>query len=787
VVKLVFSVKRICAVALLVSVQSVVAAATFVVDGIEIAGLQRVSLGSVLSALSVREGDLVDDADANRWLREVYKTGYFFNVELNREGDSLIFEVTERPAIESVSFDGLKSIPKVNFEAVLTDVGLTEGEIFNPALLENIQLELEKQYGVQGRYNALVESEITPLTRNRVKIDLNIEEGPVAKIEYIHFLGNEKYSDEELGNALRLQRSGTNFWHFVNKRNQYSSASLSGDKQRLEDFYFDRGHLSYQLDSNQVSISVNKADIALAYNITEGPVYTISDIELVGDLLHLEEQINDAVSLKTGVVYSRKEVSLVVRDVTEMLSEQGYAFASVRDGFELDETDNTVKVSINVAPNDLVYVNRIIIQGNKSTNDEVIRRELRQLEGALVINDNIRASRARLERLGYFTNVSIQTQRIGGRSDLVDIVVRVAEAKDSQVNIAGGYAGGSGFYGEFSLKQTNFMGRGVDFSATLNANKTTQNYSLSVDNPYFTLDGVSLGADLYYRKSDYSKTTFGTYATNAAGGRVTLGYPLSENQRVSYGLGLANEELFLSDTLATQEMLQFRDAYGSNYSNVTAKFGWSYNTLNGSIKADKGRFASANIEVAAPPGDLKYFRSTLNAQQFVNFDQNLALRFHTDMGYGGGFGENGVLPFYKNFYSGGSRSVRGYQQGGLGPVGTPQTDGLGTELTTASPIGGNIKLEYGVDFIVPTPFVTNQDAYRTSVFIDAGNVFTDQCFEANTRCESGIDLNEIRYSAGIDFTWITPIAPLSFSYAWPLNNQPDDYITNFNFNIGISY
>lgn len=782
-VKLVFSVKQICAVALLVSVQSVYAATTFVVDGIEFTGLQRVSLGSVLSVLSVREGDLVDDADANRWLREVYKTGYFFDVDLNREGDSLIFEVTERPAIESVSFDGLKSIPNATFEAVLTDVGLTEGEIFNPALLENIQLELEKQYGVQGRYNAVIESEITPLTRNRVKIELNIEEGPVAKIEYIHFLGNEKYNDEELADALQLQRNGTNFWHFINKRNQYSSATLAGDKQRLEDFYFDRGHLSYQLDSNQVSISVNKADIALAYNITEGPVYTISDIELTGDLLHLEQQIVNAVTLKAGAVYSRKEVSLVVREVTELLSEEGYAFASVRDGFELNDADKTVKVTINVDPRDLVYVNRILIQGNKATNDEVIRRELRQLEGALVINNNIRTSKARLERLGYFTSVSIQTQRIAGRSDLVDIVVRVAEAKDSQINIAGGYAGGSGFYGEFSLTQTNFLGRGVDFSATLNANKTTQNYSLSVDNPYFTLDGVSLGADLYYRHSDYSDTTFGTYATNAAGGRVTIGYPLSENQRVSYGLGLANEELFLSDSLATQEMIDFRDANGSNYSNITASMGWTYNTLNGSIKADDGRYVSANIEVATPPGDLEYYRATVNAQHFVNFDDNLALRFHTDLGYGGGLSEDGVLPFYKNFYAGGARSVRGYQSGGLGPIGTAQSDGSGDD----TPIGGNIKVEYGVDLIIPTPIVENQDAYRTSLFIDAGNVFTDQCYASNTSCVSGVDFDEIRYSAGIDFTWITPIAPLSFSYAWPLNNQPDDYISNFTFNIGISY
>lgn len=763
-------------------------AESFVVESLLVKGLQRVSLGNVLTELSVSEGELVDEASASQWLKEVYSTGFFHSVLVERDGNDLVFVVVERPAIESITFDGNSAIPTEALEAAFEDIGLAEGEIYSPSLLENIQLELEKQYGLQGRYNAQVEEEITALTRNRVSVKLNITEGPVAKIQHIQLVGNTVFSDEELFSVTELRESSAGGpLQFLSKSDQYSSAALTGDTQRIEDFYFDRGYLDFDIETQQVSISENKADISIALNITEGSPYTVSNVEVAGDLKELDEEIWALVSLPVGDVYSRREVTQTVADIKSLLGEKGYAFAQVRDFRQPNAETNEVDVVIQVNPGLPVYVNRIIIQGNSATNDEVIRREMRQLERALVINQNIRTSKARLERLGYFSSVNIRTMPIQGRNDLVDILVSVEEAKDSQINVSGGYADGSGFFGELSIKQNNFMGRGVDFSAGVTVNDSTQNYQLSLTNPFFTLDGVSLGTDLFYRNSDYSETTFGTYATNSYGGRVNFGYPLSENQRVSYGIGFSRDELFLSDTAATLEMLDFRDEYGSDYNIATVRFGWSHNTLNGTLKADDGAFASLNLEVATAPGDLSYYRSTLSAQRFINFADDFALRFHTDLGYGQGYGGSSRLPFYKNFYSGGARSVRGYQTGSLGPVGTAPLDESGDPSFTPSPIGGNIKTEYGVELLVPTPFVEDQRSYRSALFVDGGNVFTDQCRSDNPDCVNGIQFDEIRYSAGIDFTWITPIAPLSFSYAWPLNAREDDFTTNFSFNIGISY
>ncbi|MDX1344116.1 MAG: outer membrane protein assembly factor BamA, partial [Reinekea sp.] len=644
---------------------------------------------------------------------------------------------------------------------VFEDVGLAKGEIYSQSLLESIQLELEKQYGTQGRYNAQVTADITALTRNRVSVKLNISEGPVAKIKHIQLVGNRVFGREELQDVIQLQETRpASFWQGLGKRNHFSSAALTGDLQRLEDFYFDRGYLDFSVVSKQVSISENKADIAIALNVVEGEPYTISKVDITGDLKHLADEIGELVTVQAGEVYSRADVTVVVADIKELLGEYGYAFAQVRDFRQPNPETNEVDVIIQVNPGYPVYVNRIIIQGNVATNDEVIRRELRQLERALVVNKNIRTSKARLERLGYFSSVNIKTQAIATRNDLVDLIVTVEEAKDSQINISGGYSDGSGFFGEFSVKQNNFMGAGVDFSASVNVNESTQNYQLSVDNPFFTLDGVSLGTDLYYRHSKFSDITFSTYKTNTYGGRLKLGYPLSENQRISYGFGLSHDELFLNESNATLEMTDFRAQNGSEYNIATAQIGWSYNTLNGTLKADDGAQASLNVELATFPGDLNYYRTTLAAQKYFNFADNLAFRLHTDLGYGAGYGDESTLPFYKNFYAGGARSVRGYQSGSLGPLGTPASSSV-----TASPIGGNIKIEYGAELLIPTPIVKDQRSYRTSLFVDAGNVFTDQCRDDNLSCTNGVQLDEIRYSAGVDFTWITPIAPLSFSYA----------------------
>lgn len=762
---------------------SIARAELFVVDEITVQGLQRVSLGNVLANLSIREGDRVNDNDASKWIHEIYKTGYFYSVEIARDKNNLIIDLVERPAIENVDFSGNKTIQTEVLKNIFTDVGLAQGEIFSRSLLENIDLELEKQYGNIGRYNAQVDTVITPLTRNRVDVALDIDEGPVAKIKHIELVGNQVFPDIDLADVMQMKTADSIAgWKVFSKRDEFANATLVGDIQRLEDFYFDRGFLDFKVDSHQISLSEDKADISLAFNLTEGEPYVISGFEIVGDLKHLSDEVNELVTLQPGVIYSRSDVSAIVRNMTDLLGEHGYAYAQVRDFNQTDPETLQVNVIFQVQLGSPVYVNRIIIQGNSATNDEVIRRELRQLEKALVINRNIRISKARLERLGYFKTVSIDVQRINGSNDLADLIVSVEEGKDSQINISGGYSAGTGFFGAFSVKQSNFMGSGVDFSTSLTIDSNTQNYEISIENPYFTLDGVSLGADLYYKKTDYETTSFSSYALNTLGGRVRVGYPLSENQRVTYGLGVSRDDLFLDDETSTLEMTDFRDTFGSSYDILTAQMGWSFNTLNGTIKANDGASVTANVEVATPLGDLSYYRTKLAAQKYFNFTDDYAFRVHTDLGYGAGFGENNNLPFYQNYYSGGPSSVRGFGYGSLGPLGT-----MADPAATTRPIGGNIKIEYGAELLIPTPLISDQSAFRTSLFLDAGNVFTEYCYDGSSTCVNGIDLTEMRYSAGVDLTWITAIAPLSFSYAWPLNAQDGDQVRNFSFNIGVSF
>jgi outer membrane protein insertion porin family len=765
----------------LVGFSAFAAAESFVVNEIDVQGLQRVSLGNVLSKLSVREGDTVDEADASDWIHEIYALGYFYSVDVNREGDSLVFVLVERPAIENIEFDGNSSFPDETLQRIFEDVGLSKGEIFSQSLLENIQSEMEKQYGSMGRYNARVDAEITPLTRNRVDIKLDITEGPVAKVKYLEFVGNDIFTDIELYDVVNIKKTDDiAWWAFLSSKDKYSNAALIGDVQRLEDFYFDHGYLDFTVDSQQVSISENKADITLALNVTEGEPYDIADVEIVGDLKHLADEITALNTLKPGDRYSQSDVQAVVSSISNLAGENGYAFARVKDFQQKDPETLTVKVIIQVQLGVPVYVNRILIQGNTATNDEVIRRELRQFERALLINSKLELSKRRLQRLGYFSSVDIKTQRIQGRDDVVDVVVSVQEAKNSQISLSGGYS--DGFFASFSLSQNNFLGAGLDFSTSVSVDDDTQSYSISVENPYFTLDGVSLGLDLYYEYTDYDDDDDATYATNALGALVTLGYPLSENQRVSFGLGASHEELWLDDEYSSQEMYDFADEYGYEYNILRTKFGWSYNTLNGTIKATDGSSVSANLEVAVPPGDLEYYKLQFAAQRYFPINDDYSFRIHTDLGYGDGYGNNDTLPFFKNFYSGGAGSVRGFESNSLGPLGTSIDDDI-----DASAIGGNIQIEYGAELLVPTPFAKNQSSFRTSLFLDAGNVFTENCSDDSDTCVEGVDLSEIRYSVGTDLTWITAFAPLSFSLGFPLNADDDDDTQVFAFSLGVSF
>lgn len=760
----------------------------FQLGSIQVNGLQRVSLGSVLRALPIQEGDQVDSEDAQNWIRALYQTGYFTDVRATRDGDRLVFDVTERPAIASVEFRGNRTIPSDTLERVFRDVGLAEGEIYSQSLLEGLELELERQYSSQGRYNATVTPTITPLTLNRVRVELVISEGPVATIDHIEFTGNRVFTSEELRMALQMRETNSARYPFqwIARRNRFGQAQLSGDLARLEDYYFDRGYLDYRLESHQVSISEDKSDITLIYNLVEGEPYDLSGIRLTGDLVDLDEELHRLVDVTVGERYSRVAITNIQTAITDALGARGYAFADVQPQLVPDRENLTVDVTLRVNPGKPVYVNRIEIRGNTSTNDEVIRREVRQLERALVINQNIRQSRGRLERLGYFSRVDIRTQRIEGRDDLVDIIIEVEETPSSTITGSIGYSDATGLFLEGRLDQRNFQGKGYNLSASVLVNETEQNYSLSFEDPYFTVSGVSRGIELFYKRTEFSALTFSTYATNTLGGRLSLGFPVSETSRINYSVGYSQDELFLSNS-APVEMTDFRATNGDQYDIIDARVSWTHNSLNGTFKATEGRRLNLTTEVATPLGDLTYYRITGTAEQYFPINEEYTVRLHSRLGYGDGYGDQDRLPFYRHFYSGGVRSVRGFRPGALGPLSTPNLDGDGDPLRAPSPIGGNIRVEYGAELVIPTPLVRDQGPFRTSLFLDAGNVFSDQCLAGNANCQNGIDLSEIRYAAGIDLTWITPMAPLSFSYAWPLNAQEGDLTRNFAFTIGLAY
>lgn len=760
----------------------------FQLGSIQVNGLQRVSLGSVLRSLPIQEGDQVDSEDAQNWIRALYQTGYFTDVRATRDGDRLVFDVTERPAIASVEFRGNRTIPSDTLERVFRDVGLAEGEIYSQSLLEGLELELERQYSSQGRYNATVTPTITPLTLNRVRVELVISEGPVATIDHIEFTGNRVFTSEELRMALQMRETNSARYPFqwIARRNRFGQAQLSGDLARLEDYYFDRGYLDYRLESHQVSISEDKSDITLIYNLVEGEPYDLSGIRLTGDLVDLDEELHRLVDVTVGERYSRVAITNIQTAITDALGARGYAFADVQPQLVPDRENLTVDVTLRVNPGKPVYVNRIEIRGNTSTNDEVIRREVRQLERALVINQNIRQSRGRLERLGYFSRVDIRTQRIEGRDDLVDIIIEVEETPSSTITGSIGYSDATGLFLEGRLDQRNFQGKGYNLSASVLVNETEQNYSLSFEDPYFTVSGVSRGIELFYKRTEFSALTFSTYATNTLGGRLSLGFPVSETSRINYSVGYSQDELFLSNS-APVEMTDFRATNGDQYDIIDARVSWTHNSLNGTFKATEGRRLNLTTEVATPLGDLTYYRITGTAEQYFPINEEYTVRLHSRLGYGDGYGDQDRLPFYRHFYSGGVRSVRGFRPGALGPLSTPNLDGDGDPLRAPSPIGGNIRVEYGAELVIPTPLVRDQGPFRTSLFLDAGNVFSDQCLAGNANCQNGIDLSEIRYAAGIDLTWITPMAPLSFSYAWPLNAQEGDLTRNFAFTIGLAY
>ena len=761
-------------------------AAPFTVSDIRVNGLQRVSAGSVFGALPLNVGESVDERRLADATRALFKTGFFEDIQLSREGDVLIVTLLERPSISSLDIEGNKVISKDDLLKGLKQSGLAEGEIFQQATLEGVRNELQRQYVAQGRYSANIEAEVIPQPRNRVALKIKVTEGSVASIQHINVVGNKVFKDQDLTDLFELKTK--NWLSFFRNDDKYAREKLSGDLERLRSYYFDRGYINMDITSTQVSITPDKKHVYITVNVDEGEQFTIRDVKLAGDLKVPEEEINALLLSREGQVFSRKVMTTTSELITRRLGNEGYTFANVNGIPETHDEDNTVSLTYAVDPGKRAYVNRINFRGNTKTADEVLRREMRQMEGGWASTYLIDQSKTRLERLGYFKEVNVETPQVPGTDDQIDVNYSVEEQPSGSITASVGFAQNAGLILGGSISQSNFLGTGNKVSLGLPRSDYQSNYNFSFVDPYWTVDGVSLGYNAFYRATDYDKLDYdvSSYSVDSLGGGINVGYPISETSRLNFGLS-AQQDKLKTGSYTVEEIMEFIDKEGKNYTNFKASAGWSESTLNRGLMATRGHSQSLVLESTIPGSDLSFYRLDYSGQIFAPLSSNYTLRFHTDLGYAESYGSTSELPFYENYYAGGFNSVRGFKDSSLGPRSTPSKNDPDQKPL---PFGGNVLIQGGVELLFPMPFVKDQRSLRTVLFWDVGNVFDTHCSSAQkSRNEAGcgIKYDNLASSVGVGLTWVTALGPLSFSLGAPIK-KPDNADTQvFQFSLGQTF
>ncbi|MCG8610088.1 MAG: outer membrane protein assembly factor BamA [Pseudomonadales bacterium] len=749
-----------------------VRAVDFTVSDIRIEGLQRVSAGSVFSALPVSVGDRVDTFKINDAMQSLFKTGLFTDIEMGRDQNVLILTVAERPSVTKIEIEGNKAIETDDLLDGLTAAGLSEGQVFKRLTLEKLELEILRSYVAQGRYNASIEASVEELPRNRVAIKIDIDEGDIASIRHINVVGNEVFSDEELTDLMELKTPG--FWSFIFNDDKYAKEKLSGDLERIRSYYLDRGYLKFSIESTQVSISPEKDAVFITLNVKEGPLFTVKDVKLKGDLIVTEEELRKLILLQPGEYFSRVKLTTTSDIMAKRLGKEGYTFANI-SGIPEAHEDNSTTVTFFVDPGRRTYVRRINFRGNVGTSDEVLRQEMRQMEGAVASTDLIEMSKSRLERLGFFKDVSVETPAVPGYPDLIDVNYTVEEQPSGSLSASLGYSQGGGFIIGTSISENNFFGSGRRVSFGMNFSESVKSASFSYLNPYFTVDGVSRGFSVSARQTDYEEQDISDFTLDTLSAGMTFGYPINNYSRLNFGVSANNSKIKIGERPAL-EISNFIAENGDDFDMFSVSGSWTRNTLNRGVLPTKGMSQSLSLEVMLPGvSDLEFYKLNYRNNLYVPMDNlhKWALHFRGELGYGDGYGSTDSLPFFEHYYAGGFGSVRGWESSSLGPRSTPHVDDVGE----AEPFGGNIMMEGTAAFIFPMPFVKDQRSMRSSLFIDAGNVFDpDRNYD--------LDFAEIRYSVGIGFSWITAIGPLAFSIAKPLNDEDGDETQVFQFSLG---
>ncbi|WP_372876158.1 outer membrane protein assembly factor BamA [Pseudomonas sp.] len=767
-------------------------AESFTISDIRVNGLQRVSAGSVFGALPLNVGEEADDRALVEATRGLFKTGFFQDIQLGRDGDVLVITVVERPSISGIEIEGNKAISSEDLLKGLNQSGLAEGEIFQRATLEGVRNELQRQYVAQGRYSAEIETEVIPQPRNRVALKININEGTVAAIQHINVVGNSVFADEDLTDLFELKTS--NWLSFFRNDDKYAREKLSGDLERLRSYYLDRGYINMDISSTQVSITPDKKHVYITVNVDEGEKYSVREVKLSGDLKVPEEDIRSLLLVKQGQVFSRKVMTTTSELITRRLGNEGYTFANVNGVPEAHDEDNTVSITFVIDPGKRAYVNRINFRGNTKSEDEVLRREMRQIEGGWASTYLIDQSKTRLERLGFFKEVNVETPQVPGTDDQIDVNYSVEEQASGSITASVGFAQNAGLILGGSITQNNFLGTGNKVSVGLTRSEYQERYNFGFVDPYWTADGVSLGYNAFYRTTDYDEldTDVSSYAVDSFGAGVSIGYPISETSRLTYGL-TAQQDDISTGVFTVDEIFDFIEQEGDSYLNLKASVGWSESTLNRGVMATRGHSQSLVLETTVPGSDLSFYKVDYRGQVFKPLSDSYSLRFHTQLGYGDSYGSTEELPFYEHYYAGGFGSVRGFEDSSLGPRSTPSTGANpGTQLDPDQdplPFGGNVLIQGGVELLFPMPFVKDQRSLRTALFWDVGNVFDTNCSATQKAVSDScsLDAGSLASSVGVGLTWITALGPLSFSLAMPIV-KPDDADTQvFQFSLGQTF
>jgi len=741
-------------------------AATFVVEDIRVEGIQRISAGTVFTYLPVKVGEEFSEAQYADTIRAVYKSGYFKDIRLERQGNILIVSVQERPAIASITFTGNKEFDNDELKIALKDIGLAEGLVYNKSILDKVEQELRRQYFSHGKYSVKIQSTVTPLERNRVGIGVDVSEGLIAKIKEINIIGNETFEEDELKKQFDL--TVPTWYSFFSKDDQYSKQKLAADLENLNSFYLDRGFLKFNIDSTQVSITPDKKDIYITINVTEGAQYLVDEVKISGKLLYPDHELFNAVQVRAGDIISRRDIVDSTDALTDIMGNDGYAFANVNAIPDVDEDRKTVTLTFFIDPGRRIYVRRVNVAGNSRTRDEVLRREMRQIENAWMSTEDVERSRTRLNRLGYFTEVNVETPAVPGNPDQVDVNFSVVEQASGQLLAGIGYSQSQGFLLNSSITQDNWLGSGIRFGFNFSTSEADEAYGINFNNPYHTPDGISRGFSFLYRSRDGEELGISDYTTDVLSGKVNYGFPISETNTIFVSLGYENLELKPAFG-AAREIKQFVVDNGDTYDDVVGTVAWVDDNRNKSaLFADRGSYSSVSTEFTAPGSDLQYYKLNLRHQKFIPLTRHWTLSLNGELGLGDGYGDDDDLPFFNHFFAGGVSSIRGFEDNSLGPK-----DSLG------DPFGGDLRIVANAEVILPMPMVSKDNkAWRMTAFMDAGNVFAET---------GDFDGGDLRYSAGLGVRWLSPFGPIKASYAQPFNDKSEDDVQNFQFSFGSTF